>query len=174
MSRPVGSKKSVWIGGAPGFWGALTMMVALVFGVLLLCSGITTAQTASPPANENLADSQAINSAAAIPTYTIKDLGTLPDYPDSFATDVDDKGRVAGYAHNFTTGNTQAFLYEGGQMQGLGTLPGGTESFASGIADNRPVVGAATYDSTGDVFESGEHAFLYEGGQMQDLEHFSQ
>ena len=140
------------------------MMVALVFRVLLLCSGITTAQTAPPPANENFADSQAINSAAAIPTYTIKDLGTLPEYPNSFGTDVDDKGRVAGYAHNFTTGNTQAFLYEGGQMQGLGTLPGGTRSLAYGIADSGPVVGWSNTSS------GAEHAFgRVPIGQMHDL-----
>lgn len=66
MSRSSGSIKGIWVGKAPRFSMGFAMMVALVLGVLLLCSGVTSAQTAPPPAppNDNFAASQLISSGA--------------------------------------------------------------------------------------------------------------
>ena len=96
-------------------------------------------------------------------TYTIKDLGTLPGFTDSYVKDVNDSGQVVGHSTMGTFGGAaHAFLYTGDQMKDLGTL-GGADSLANGVNDSGQVVGMA-YTSSGH-----RRAFLYSGGQMQDL-----
>jgi len=71
----------------------------------------------------------------------VTDLGTLGGL-SSAATDIDDHGRVVGYAAR-SDGNDHAFLYERGQMKDLGTLAGGRVSRAAAINNHGVVVGEA-------------------------------
>ena len=71
----------------------------------------------------------------------VTDIGTLGG-SSSVATDIDDHGRVVGYAAR-ADGNDHAFLYERGRMTDLGTLAGGRVSRAAAINNHGVVVGEA-------------------------------
>ena len=121
-----------------------TVLLTAMVAAIVLASGIGLSQT-----------------TPASPTYTIRDLGTLPGGALSFATDINATGQIVGSSVEDSVelgSDYHAFLYSGGQMRDLGTLPGGTQSEASDINDSAQIVGS-----------SGEHAFLYSGGQMKDL-----
>jgi probable HAF family extracellular repeat protein len=71
----------------------------------------------------------------------VTDIGTFGGL-SSAATDIDDHGRVVGYAAR-ADGNDHAFLYERGRMTDLGTLAGGRVSRAAAINNHGVVVGEA-------------------------------
>lgn len=67
---------------------------------------------------------------------SITDLGVLPGYPDSSATDVNNRGQVVGYAEDPLAGPTyRAFLWKRGTMTDLGF------SFAAAINNQGVVAG---------------------------------
>jgi len=92
--------------------------------------------------------------------YSVSDLGTLGG-STSAATCVNSSGQIAGYA--YTTNDSHAFLWSGGNMTDLGTLPGGHSSVAYGINNSGQVVGSCN-DSN-----DTEQAILYTGGTMTEL-----
>jgi probable HAF family extracellular repeat protein len=94
------------------------------------------------------------------PSYTIVDLGTLPNGPSSYSTGINASGEVTGFAQN--SAGLQAFLYSGKKMIILGTL-GGTDSAGFGINNRGEVTGFARNGA--DL----PHAFLYKGKTMLDL-----
>jgi probable HAF family extracellular repeat protein len=121
-----------------------TVLLTAMVAAIVLASGIGLSQT-----------------TPASPTYTIRDLGTLPGGAFSFATDINATGQIVGSSVEDSVelgSDYHGFLYSGGQMRDLGTLPGATQSEAIDINDSTQIVGS-----------SGEHAFLYSGGQMKDL-----
>jgi probable HAF family extracellular repeat protein len=80
--------------------------------------------------------------------YSTTDLGTLDGGDFSLATDINDRGQVAGWSS--TTGFAyHAFLWEDGKMTDLGTLVSGGPSGASSINDRGQIVGAG-YTSSGE------------------------
>ena len=85
----------------------------------------------------------------------VTDLGTLGG-PSSSATDIDDHGRVVGYAAT-AGGYDHAFLYERGRMTDLGTLAGGNVSRAAAINNHGVVVGEA-WNANGSALP-----FIYDG-----------
>jgi probable HAF family extracellular repeat protein len=99
----------------------------------------------------------------------VRDLGSLPGYPYSAATDINDTGQVVGWSMSETLiFNTptpmRAFLCEDGVMRDLGTL-GGTCAQALEINNAGAVVG---WSWTGDDPETSR-AFLYTDGALLDL-----
>ena len=82
--------------------------------------------------------------AAAVPTYTAIDLGSLGG-AHSFGYAINAGGQVTGYAD--TSGNAvHAFLYTGGVMTDLGTLGGDGASFGLGINTSGQVTGYSDVD----------------------------
>ena len=98
----------------------------------------------------------------AVTPYTITDLGTLGG-SESFASGINNSGKVVGYSPIAENSDYHAFLYEGTTMNDLGTL-GGSESYAFGINNSGQVAGYS-----GTTGNSAHHAFLYDGGNMIDL-----
>ena len=97
----------------------------------------------------------------AAQTYSVTDLGTLGGN-ESDAKDINDAGRIVGYAKN-AAGQDRAFLWRNGSMTDLGTL-GGTESWALAINSLGRIVGEAE-DGTGN-----SRAFRWASGTgMTDL-----
>jgi probable HAF family extracellular repeat protein len=94
---------------------------------------------------------------------TMTDLGTLPGYPQSTATGINDLGQIVGNVSSSASDTELGFVYTGAVMAALGTL-GGSSSSASGINDSGEVVGASTLPGN-NVY----HAFLFSAGTMTDL-----
>ena len=105
--------------------------------------------------------------AAAVPTYTAIDLGTLGG-PYSYGRDVNASGQITGDSGKAGSGAYHAFLYSAGTMTDLGTTglvtSGVAESVGLGINNSgqitgwvKPIDGGAT------------HAFRYSDGVMTDL-----
>jgi probable HAF family extracellular repeat protein len=84
------------------------------------------------------------------------DIGTFGG-ASSAAVDINDRGRVVGYAAVAGDANNHAFLWENGRMQDLGTLAGGRESRAAAINNHGVVVGEA-WDPNGAPIP-----FIYDG-----------
>jgi probable HAF family extracellular repeat protein len=94
--------------------------------------------------------------------YTLTDLGTLGG-SGSGAVGLNNLGQVVGYSF-IPSGDTHAFLWDGGAMQDLGTLGG--SSCASDINDSGMIVGWSYAASAGGYL----HAFRRDpGGALQDL-----
>jgi probable HAF family extracellular repeat protein len=111
----------------------------------------------------------------------MQDLGTLGTGNDAFATYVNDRGQVAGYAYTNTTPNPADFLcgqlqfglgvptvdpffWENGTMTDIGTL-GGVCSYATGLNNRGQVIGDS--DLAGDIIF---HPFRWDKkGGLQDL-----
>jgi probable HAF family extracellular repeat protein len=79
---------------------------------------------------------------------------TLPGGANSWATGINNRGQIVGYAET-AGGQTHAFLYANGVMRDLGTFPGGTDSWAYSINNCGQIVGEAT------TAAGFKHAFLY-------------
>src|SRR5262249_25520412 len=118
----------------------------------------------------------------------IVNLGTLPagGY-ESFASAVNDRGQVAGWALNtvpdansmacpgFCPTETRAFSWQNGNMQDLGTL-GGTDAMALLVNEQGQVVGdsytnsnPSDYCGSNIGFPLTTGVFLWENGNMKDL-----
>lgn len=88
-------------------------------------------------------------------------LGTLGG-TRSVAFDLDEAGRVVGWADVTGDATFHAFFWENGVMSDLGTL-GGPTSIAAGANADDVVVGTA------DTADGSQHAFVYDQGQIADL-----
>ena len=95
--------------------------------------------------------------AAAVPLYTVVDLGTLDGAVASQGFDINLHGQVVGFS------DARAFIYADGQMRDLGVLGEGSMT-AWGINDSGDVVGSSETNS-----RQNSRAFLYHDGTLQDL-----
>ena len=100
---------------------------------------------------------------------TLTDLGALPEFPESRAADVNERGQVVGEAIYDSGGHTYytaPFLWQRGKMTELpGTEDRGTVAFASAIGDRGDVVGGWIDLESGD-----KHALLWRNGRVTQLE----
>lgn len=97
---------------------------------------------------------------ADVPTYQVKDIGTLGGRFTE-VIGVNDLGEVAGYSET-VDGQLHAFVYSDGELTDLGTL-GGPGSVGRAI-NNGGQVSGFSLTSAGEA-----HAFLYADGLMSDL-----
>src|SRR5260370_41335691 len=74
-------------------------------------------------------------------SFTVKDLGTLPNGFGSVARGINDRGRVVGDSATNGLLQPHAFSFRHGVMVDLGTLPGANFSGAVGINNRGQVVG---------------------------------
>src|ERR1700730_11537974 len=74
-------------------------------------------------------------------SFTVRDLGTLPNGFVSTARGINDRGQVVGDSETNVLFQPHAFLFDNGKMVDLGTLPGADFSEALGINDHGKVVG---------------------------------
>jgi probable HAF family extracellular repeat protein len=113
----------------------------------------------------------------------LKDLGTLPGGHYSFATALNDRGRIAGVSENDQidpfTGNPEfhAVLWQSESILDLGTL-GGVSSLAATLNTHGQVTGVALNDVPDPYSLLGigsgttmtqTHGFLWQHGKMLDL-----
>jgi|GEM_PF-1634213 len=93
-------------------------------------------------------------------TYTVLDLGLLPGFESSHATDLNDRGQVVGWLE--TSNNvSRAFLWERGRLKIL-SQGGWMESVASSINSRGEIVGAC-------VQNGARHSFLWRNEEYLDL-----
>ena len=131
-----------WIKGAVGSAGPLLSLTALALFF----------STAAP--------------AAPKPTYFITDLGAAPPtYPLSYGQAINNANQVAGTATDTAGGSSNAFLYDGSDLDTLGTLrTGGGNSAGFGLNDGGSVVGQS------DTNAGVAHAFVANpAGTLTDL-----
>jgi probable HAF family extracellular repeat protein len=89
-------------------------------------------------------------------------LGMPQGASQSFATAINDRGQIVGYA-TMANGETHAILWDKQDIYDLGTL-GGTISQAQAVNNRGQIVGTS-------LTSSGiSHAFLWEHGTMYDLD----
>jgi probable HAF family extracellular repeat protein len=103
----------------------------------------------------------------------MQDLGTLPGFPNSQASALNNAGQVAGQVSDASGSNVDAFYWNGTAMQDLGTL-GGTYTLARALnnAGNGHPVQVVGQSWTGALNPDGSrvtHAFLWQNGAMTDL-----
>src|SRR5262249_26346847 len=96
-----------------------------------------------------------------VPSYSIIDLGTLPDYPNSAASGINASGQVAGTGQR--PFGSRGFLWNSGTLTNVGTL-GGKDSFGYALNNSGQVVGSAA------TAAGPFHAFVWRAGVMTDLE----
>jgi probable HAF family extracellular repeat protein len=94
-------------------------------------------------------------------SYTITDLGALPGFDISIASDINNHGEIVGYSYRGPV--SRGFIYVNGQMHDLGTL-GGDYSDAQAINDAGQITGVTNLRPSGNGF-----AYLYTNGQMINL-----
>jgi probable HAF family extracellular repeat protein len=78
------------------------------------------------------------------------DLGTLPQFPNSYATAISEDGAIVGYSGTQSgskwsevSGPGHAWVWWHGRMRDLGTLPGTNSSFAFAINGADTIVGCS-------------------------------
>jgi probable HAF family extracellular repeat protein len=91
----------------------------------------------------------------------LTDLGALPDYPQSGAAAINERGQIVGYVANFDV--ARAVLWNQGRIIDL-TPPGWTSCFASAINNPGDIVGTCSLASGLTV------AVLWRGGTMRTLD----
>jgi probable HAF family extracellular repeat protein len=106
------------------------------------------------------------------------DLGALPRGNSSDATEINERGEVAGLSSNGKidplTGSPEAraVLWTHGKVMNLGTL-GGATSFATGINDSGLVIGASANAVPDPLsmfgFGTETRTFVWKNGQMRDI-----
>jgi probable HAF family extracellular repeat protein len=105
-------------------------------------------------------------------------LPTLDGGNNAFATEINNRGRVAGYAENSTHDSTCAapsrqvlqvepVIWEEGEIQQLPTFPGDPDGGANGINDKGQAVGGSGTCYGGPT--PSLHALLWQGGTATDL-----
>lgn len=86
-----------------------------------------------------LAGASAKPAPASFPSFSIRNLGTLPHGLDAEAFGLNDDGQVVGYGYTVfkrgrkTVATTHAFLFSGGALHDLGAPPGAGASYGYGI-----------------------------------------
>jgi probable HAF family extracellular repeat protein len=93
----------------------------------------------------------------------IRDLGVLPGYPYSVATDINDRGEAVGYCTDHISLHC-AFLYRRGVMAPLPFPPRGIHTYATDINDAGDVIIAAYLEN-----EADDTYWLYSDGALHDL-----
>src|SRR5260370_19468759 len=96
-------------------------------------------------------------------SFTVKDLGTIPNGLESVARGINNCGQVVGESATSELHPPHAFLFENGVMVDLGTFPGTGVSSAAGINNRGQVVGVSF------AFPFPSIAFLFEHGVMVSL-----
>jgi probable HAF family extracellular repeat protein len=99
--------------------------------------------------------------------HSFRDLGKLPEFLTSIASNANDHGQIVGWSVSSrnlvdSSATTHAFLFTGSQMIDLGTL-GGRDSKAMDVNRAGQVVGLAS------LTDKSTHGFLYRSGAMLDL-----
>ena len=137
-------KPHSWITGTAGSAGTLLSLTALALFVL----------------------TQGPATAAPKPAYLITDLGASPPaYPLSYGQAVNNAGQVAGTVTDAAGGSTNAFLYDGSDLDTLGALIAGGNSAGFGLNDGGSVVGQSDTNTAGVA-----HAFVANpAGTLTDL-----
>ena len=109
----------------------------------------------------------------------VTDLGTLPGGYENFATAINDKGQIAGFASNGVTDpysmlglgtQTRSVVWQNGTITDIGTL-GGPDALMATMNARGQVAGQSYTNATPNA-SSGvptADAFLWEKGQMRDL-----
>jgi probable HAF family extracellular repeat protein len=105
-----------------------------------------------------IAAASAPGAQAQVPTYQVRDLGSLGGRATQ-AADLNESGQVTGYSE-LADGQIRAFLYFDGDMQDLGSLGGG--SLARALNEAGGVTG---FSVTAEVLA---RAFRYANGVMSD------
>ena len=93
----------------------------------------------------------------------IRELPTVPGFPDGIATSTNDKGQVVGVSANCSLSVAQALLWDHGNVTNLGDL-GGVSAVPGDINNRGQVVGSADLPDL-----TTFHAFLWQRGVMTDL-----
>lgn len=93
-------------------------------------------------------------------TFEYSEIGN--DHKNSWASDINNLGQIAGSVHDDTL-VYEAYMSQDGDVRLLGNIPGRTKSGASAINDQTQVVGTSSYAGT------YPHAFLWENNTIYDL-----
>jgi len=102
-----------------------------------------------------------VSSAAAVPLYSLTDLGDLPGEADySIAHGLNDQGQVVG--RSYTIGGYRAFLWEDGAMTPLAGIPGMQTSRAEDVNNSGLICGS--------YYGGGlRHAVVWQDGEPIEL-----
>jgi probable HAF family extracellular repeat protein len=133
-------------------------------------------------ASSNGSSALAMNDAGDVVGWILNDQGEkgyvvwrdgVPEPIDFAATEIDDRGRLAGTVSvpDGTSGDAvrqQAAISDDGVVTDLGTL-GGDSSAASDISDEGHVVGTSTTSPEGRLYDDGSRGFLWYQGTMTSL-----
>jgi len=94
-----------------------------------------------------------LTAAAPAQRFTIRDLGTLPGYPDSQAMGLSESGLVVGGLKD-SSDNWAAFLWDQGEMSVLPLLAGYDSAMARAV-NGQWIVGQCSYEEGGYTFTRG-------------------
>lgn len=100
-------------------------------------------------------------SAAALTTYRVTDIGSIGNATTTFAVGINDFGRAIGYS--MTSGGERAFISDYGVITPLPDLPGGIEATIVGGINNSGQVAGTSFG------DNGERAVLWDNGSIINL-----
>lgn len=95
-----------------------------------------------------------------VTNYVLADIGTMPGFISSHATDVNNQGQVVGWLDG-SNGIVHAFFWDQGNAIDLGTF-GGSKAIASGINDLGEIVGVM-------LTNEERRVFVLQGSNVVDL-----
>lgn len=104
----------------------------------------------------------AASSLCAAQTYTVTDLGVLPDDNWSVARAINSAGQITGAVGNYNNPSSSVFVYSNGALTNLGTL-GGSSGIGNGINASGQVAGYSQNSSR------TYRAFISKGNTLTDL-----